>query len=74
MFDAVIDVIRIVMAKHFIEAVVTGGQGLVLRLVGGLGQRLGGPDHVVMGGDQFVQGGTGLVEQGPARLEFRLLP
>ena len=56
LLDAVIDVVGVVVAEQFVEAVVAGGEGLVLGLVGGAGQGLGGADHVVVGGEQFVAG------------------
>src|SRR5579884_737417 len=52
------------------EAIVAGGQALVFSLVGGLRERLGRTDHIVMGGEQLVQRGLGFVEERPTGSEF----
>src|SRR5262249_25285512 len=73
LLDVMIDVVGVVMAEQFVEAVVAGGKALVLGLVGSLRQRLGGADHVVVGGDQLIQRTFRLREEGSAGVEDGLL-
>ena len=72
-FDAMIDIVGIVMAEQFVKAVVTGGKDFVLRLVGCACQGLGGVNHVVLGSHELSQGRARFFKQRTARLEDGLL-
>ncbi len=73
LLDVVIDVVGVVVAEQFVEAVVARREGAPLGLVGGAGQSLGGVDHVVVGGEQLVERTFGLFEEGSARGKVGLL-
>jgi hypothetical protein len=61
--DLVINRVSVMVAKQFIESIVSGGEGLVFGLVGGNGERLGRANHVVMGSEKFGEGALGLIEE-----------
>src|ERR1700693_3508581 len=52
LLDTVLEDVGVVVVEQLVEAVVAGGEGLVLGLVGGPGEGVGGADHVVVGGEQ----------------------
>jgi hypothetical protein len=69
----VVESVGIVVAEQLGQAVVPGGEGLVFRLVGRVGQPVGDLDHFLLGPEQLAERRLGLVEQGTASLERLIL-
>ena len=72
-FDAMIDVIGIVVPQEFIEPIIAGGERFVLRFTGGPGQCFGGVHHVIVRCHELVESSTCFLKKRAAGLEHRLL-
>jgi hypothetical protein len=70
---AVIDIVGVVVAEQFVEAVVPGCQSPALVVIRGLRQGLGSANHVVVGGEILVEGCPRLAEQSLTGIHNRLL-